>query len=108
VVLPAGKKNFPYHSHAAQTEYYIIISGSGQAKDGTGQTHPIKAGDHFICPPGESHQLANDSDRDLEYFVIADHHRADVSTYPGTDKRMIKPEYRVIRLAEADYYEGEE
>jgi uncharacterized cupin superfamily protein len=107
-ILPPGKKNFPYHSHAAQFEYYIVISGQGKAKDETGQLRPITAGDHFYCPPGEAHQIINDSSADLEYFVIADHHRADVSAYPGTDKRMIKPEYKVIRLTEADYYEGQE
>lgn len=108
VTLPAGKKNFPLHAHAAQTEYYIILSGTGRALDGSGQPHPLRAGDHLICRPGEAHQIINDSGGDLEYLVIADHHRSDVTTYPGTGKRMIKPEYRVIRLADADYYEGEE
>jgi len=44
----------------------------------------------------------------LEYFVIADHHPADVTTYPKTGKRQLKPEGRFVRLQDADYYEGEE
>jgi uncharacterized cupin superfamily protein len=108
VTMPPGKKNYPLHSHAAQTEYYIIVAGTGQARDEAGRLLPLKAGDHFICLPGEAHQIVNDSDRELEYFVIADHHPADVSTYPKTNKRMIKPEGRCIRLEEADYYDGEE
>jgi uncharacterized cupin superfamily protein len=108
VVLLAGKKNFPYHAHAAQTEYYIVLSGRGQVIDEAGHAGPIKAGDHFIVHPGEAHQIINESDRDLEYLVIADHHRADVTSYPQTGKRMIKPENRCIRASEADYYEGEE
>jgi uncharacterized cupin superfamily protein len=106
--IPPGKKGYPYHSHAAQTEYYIVLSGSGAVTDGKGKVSPISAGDHFICHPGEAHLIANDSNADLEYLVIADHHRADVSTYPRTGKRMIKPESRCIRPVEADYYEGEE
>ncbi|HEX3730074.1 MAG TPA: cupin domain-containing protein [Opitutaceae bacterium] len=108
VVLPPGKKNYPCHSHAAQTEHYIIVAGEGKAMDGEGKLHPIRAGDHLICLPGEAHQLVNDSKAPLEYFVIADHHPADVTTYPKTGKRQLKPEGRYVRLQDADYYEGEE
>src|SRR5262249_47337902 len=50
--IPPGKKNFPLHSHAAQTEYYIIISGSGLLLHGKGASQPVKAGDHVILSPG--------------------------------------------------------
>ena len=106
--IPAKRKGYPYHAHAAQTEYYVVLGGAGLVTDETGKVTPIKAGDHFIFLPGEAHQIANDSREDLEYLVIADHHRADVTTYPGTGKRMLKPEQRCIRAVEADYYEGEE
>jgi len=106
--IPSGKKGYPYHSHAAQTEYYIVLSGSGAVTDEKGKTVPIRTGDHFIFHPGQAHLITNDSKADLEYIVIADHHRADVSTYPRTGKRMIKPESKCIRPVEADYYEGEE
>jgi len=108
VKIPAGKKNYPLHSHAAQTEYYIIISGSGVLVHGEGASQPVKAGDHVILSPGEAHELVNNSKQDLVYFVLADHHRADVTSYPHTGKRQIKPEYRCVRVTEADYYEGEE
>src|SRR6516164_6061089 len=42
-IIPAGKKNYPYHSHAAQTEYYIIVSGAGVFVDEAGQEHAIRA-----------------------------------------------------------------
>jgi uncharacterized cupin superfamily protein len=109
VTIPPGKKNYPYHAHAAQTEYYIVLAGSGQALDEAGRLVPIRAGDHFICRPGEAHQIFNDSERELEYLVIADHHRAEVSAYPKTGKRMIKPGSICLgAITEADYYEGEE
>ena len=107
-IIPTGKKGYPYHSHAAQTEYYIVLSGSGQVLDGAGVATRIKPGDHFIFPPGEAHQIVNDSNEELKYLVLADHHRADVTTYPKTGKRMIKPEQRCVRIEDADYYESEE
>jgi uncharacterized cupin superfamily protein len=106
--IPAGKKGYPYHSHAAQTEYYIVLSGTGAVMDEKGQTTPIKPGDHFVFLPGEAHQIANDSATDLEYLVLADNHRADVTTYPKTGKRMLMPEARCIHPLDADYYENEE
>jgi uncharacterized cupin superfamily protein len=107
-VLPPGKKNYPCHAHVAQTEYYIFLAGRGQAVDAAGKSWPLKAGDHLLCLPGEPHQIFNDSDGDLEYFVIADHHPADVTFYPRTGKFSIKPEGRIVRVQDADYFEGEE
>jgi len=106
--IPPGKKGYPYHSHAAQTEYYAILSGSGIVTDEKGVDSPIKAGDHFVFLPGEAHQITNDSPDMLEYIVIADNHRADVTTYPSTGKRMLMPEARCIHPGAAEYYEGEE
>ena len=108
VRIPPGKKNYPFHSHAAQTEYYIIISGSVVLNHGEGMSQAVTAGNHVILPPGEAHELVNNSKQDLVYFVLADHRRADVTSYPHTGKRQIKPEYRCVRMTEADYYEGEE
>jgi uncharacterized cupin superfamily protein len=106
--IPAGKSGYPLHSHAAQTEYYIILEGSGLLINSSGLQTRIRSRDHFICRPGEAHQILNDGTSDLLYYVIADHHRADVATYPKTDKRQIKPEYRYFRIADVDYYDGEE
>ncbi|MEM8868283.1 MAG: cupin, partial [Verrucomicrobiota bacterium] len=69
---------------------------------------PINAGDHFICVPGEAHQIVNNSENDLTYYLIADHHKADTTTYPKTGKQMLKPGNACIYPKEADYYEGEE
>jgi uncharacterized cupin superfamily protein len=106
--VPAGKKNYPYHSHAAQTEYYIVLAGSGRVTDGSGNATSIQPGDHFVFLPGEAHQIENDADTDLEYLVIADHHRADITSYPATGKRLFKPEMRCVKTLDTDYYEDEE
>jgi uncharacterized cupin superfamily protein len=106
--LPAGKRNYPLHFHAAQTEYYVILSGHGRWLTGDGDGHPLQAGDHVIAHPGDAHQLAAEATGDLTYLVIADHHRADIGTYPKTGKRYLKPDYRTVRAEDAPYYEGEE
>ena len=106
--LPVGKKNFPFHSHAAQWEHYIIISGTGRFLDNEKNWHDVKSGDHIICPPGDSHQLENDGNEELVYYVIADHHPADITSYPNTNKRQLKPEYRIVETVDSDYYKDEE
>jgi uncharacterized cupin superfamily protein len=106
--LAPDKKNYPLHAHAAQTEFYIILRGSGAIIDHDGRTHPIEAGDHFIAHPGKAHQIINNSESDLTYYVIADQHPADITTYPKTGKRMLKPENKCVFLQAADYYDGEE
>ena len=105
--IPCGKVGYPLHSHAAQTEYYIILQGAGILRIEDRQA-PVYAGDHFICLPGVTHQIINNSYEDLIYYVIADHHRSDVTTYPESDKRQIKPEYRYFHISDVDYYDGEE
>ncbi len=106
--LPPGKKNYPYHSHAAQWEHYIILAGSGRFLDEKGEWQPIVQGDHVVCRPGLAHQIWNSGDVDLSYYVISDHHQADVTSYPNTGKRQIKPEYKIIEYKEVDYFSGEE
>lgn len=108
--LPPGKRNYPLHSHAAQWEHYIFLSGTGVIHTETDGKNPetVAPGDHVICPPGDAHQIENTGSEPLVFYVIADHHPADVTTYPNTGKRQLKPEYRVVKTVEADYYEGEE
>src|SRR3954464_13621006 len=36
--VPAGKCNFPYHSHSAQWELYLVISGKGTVRHKNGRT----------------------------------------------------------------------
>jgi len=106
--LPPGKANFPMHSHAAQTEFYIILSGTGVLHGDNHQQDRLVAGDHLICHPGDAHQIENDGTEPLVFYVIADHHPADVGTYTRTGKRWLSPERRVVVAADVDYYADEE
>jgi uncharacterized cupin superfamily protein len=106
--LPPGKSVCPYHSHSAQWEFYHVISGTGLVRHKDGTT-PIEAGDAFIFPPGEPHQLSNDSAADLILYVVADNPIGESCHYPDSNKWLVRlPESRLIRSAALDYYDGEE
>lgn len=105
--LAPGKINFPFHEHAAQWEAYYILSGRGQVRTPKGK-EAIKAGDYLVFPPGEAHQLINNSSEDLSFFVIADQPQADVIHYPDSGKWMTKPHRKAFEMQEVEYFKGEE
>jgi uncharacterized cupin superfamily protein len=51
VVVPPGKKAWPYHAHHVNEEMFFILAGSGTLRLG-GEEHPVKAGDVIACPAG--------------------------------------------------------
>ena len=106
--LAPGQTPYAYHSHAAQWEFYHVISGRGVARDDSGRT-PIEAGDAFIYGPGEPHQLINDSPEDLVIYVVADNPIGESCYYPDSKKWLVRsPERRLLRGESLDYFDGEE
>lgn len=108
--LAPGQTPYPYHSHAAQWEFYHVISGRGLARDDAGRT-PIMEGDAFIYAPGEPHQLINDTSEDLVLYVIADNPTGESCYYPDSKKWLVRsPERKLLRAdgGTLDYYEAEE
>jgi uncharacterized cupin superfamily protein len=105
--LPRGATNFPFHAHAAQWELYLVLSGSGELRAGDTVT-AVTAGDVFVCPPGEPHQLKNTGTEDLVYYVVADNPPADVINYPDSRKWFIKPQRKSFHMQETNYYANEE
>lgn len=110
VRLPPGAANYPFHSHAAEWECYLILAGSGTLRAGRRRT-PLAPGDCVLCPPGEAHQLANDGATDLLYYVIANNAPADVWHYPDSGKwGFARPDGgdRYFRPTDVGYFDGEE
>lgn len=106
--LAAGQTPYPFHSHAAQWEFYHVISGRGAVRHAEGTT-AIQAGDAFLFRPGEPHQLINDSNDDLVVYVIADNPIGESCHYPDSGKWLVRsPERRLMRAEPLDYYDGEE
>jgi len=106
--IPAGKIPYPYHLHSAQWEFYHVISGSGLVRHKDGTT-PIESGDAFIFPPGEPHQLINNTNADLVLYVVADNPFGESTYYPDSKKWGVRvPERRIMRSENLDYFDGEE
>lgn len=66
--------NIGYHSHNANSEVILCISGHGHFQyDDLEES--FAAGDVHYCPMGHSHAMYNDGDEDLVYFaIVAEHH----------------------------------
>ena len=108
--VPKGKTVCPYHSHSAESELYLVVSGQGSIRDKNGSTIVI-AGDAFYFGPGEAHQLANAGEDDFVYYVIADNPRGDSCYYPDSGKFAVTKEDSaevIVKGTEVDYFEGEE
>jgi uncharacterized cupin superfamily protein len=107
VRLPPGAVNWPYHSHAAQWEVYLVISGRGQVRT-PGGAAALREGDCLVHPPGEPHQITNTGAIDLVYYVIANNPPADVCHYPDTGKWSLPGRADPVRVEPSNYYDGEE
>ena len=106
--IPPGKSSCPYHSHSAQWEFYHVLSGSGSVRHANGRT-AIMAGDAFLFPPGNAHELINDGSVDLVVYVVADNPMGESCHYPDSGKWLVRsPERRLIRSNGLDYFDGEE
>ncbi len=110
VLIPPGKSYCPYHSHAIESELYLVVSGRGSVRDKDG-TSEVVAGDAFFFGPGEAHQLSNNGTEDFAYYVIADNAPHDSCYYPDSGKWAVRkesPDYVYVQGAEVDYYKDEE
>jgi len=107
VRLPPRAANYPYHSHSAQWEFYMIVSGRGQVRTPAGTTE-VREGDYAVIPPGEAHQLINTGAADLVYYVIADNPPSDICHYPDSNKWGVPGQPKLVRVQPTEYYDGEE
>lgn len=105
--FPAGHSGCPFHSHAGQWELYLIVSGTGTARCGN-ERHAVRAGDVFVHPPGEAHQLIAGRDEDLVFFLLTDNPPVDYCHYPDSNKWGLRSPRHFFRLGEVDYWDGEE
>jgi uncharacterized cupin superfamily protein len=88
VVLPPGKKAWPYHAHHANEEMFVILDGAGTLRLG-GAEQPVKAGDVIACPAGgaeTAHQIVNTGETELRYLAISTMLAPEVIEYPDSGK----------------------
>lgn len=90
VQVPPGKRAWPHHAHYANEEMFVILSGEGMLRFGSG-VWPVKEGDVVICPAGGgevAHQLVA-GDAILCYIAISTMREPDILTYPDSEKISI-------------------
>lgn len=105
--LPPGASVCPFHAHLAQWEFFIVHRGQATVRVGA-ETHVVGAGDVFVHPPGEPHQLTNTGADELEVVIIADNPMLDAFHYPDSNKWGLRPPGKYFRMQEVDYFDGEE
>jgi uncharacterized cupin superfamily protein len=106
--VPAGMAACPYHSHSAQTEFYLVLEGRGKVRDDAG-VHEVEKGDAFIYMPGEAHQLMGGEQVDLKVLIVADNPVGESCHYPDSGKWLVRsPDRAIIRSELLQYFDGEE
>lgn len=85
--LPAGKKAWPYHYHAGNTEALYVLAGRGKLRL-AGEEYDLVAGDYTAFPPGDAgaHRVINDSGDALRYLMVSTMRDPDVTVYPDSEK----------------------
>lgn len=105
--IPPGASVCPFHAHLAQWEFFYVLAGTGTVRAGD-ERQAIRAGEFFVHPPGEPHQLINSGPTDLEVLIVADNPQLDAFFYPDSKKWGLRPPGKYFRMTEVDYFDGEE
>lgn len=106
--LQPGRCGCPFHSHAAEWELFVILSGSASVR-ANAETRTFTAGDAVLHPPGEAHQITNAStSEELLFYVIADNAPVEFWHYPDSNRWGFRSPRKFFHAEEVDYWAGEE
>jgi uncharacterized cupin superfamily protein len=121
VVVPPGKRAWPFHFHHVNEEMFYVIQGEGTLRYGD-ERFAVRSGDVIAAPPasGRAHQLINTSTGELRYLAVSTMEAPDVFEYPDSGKFGVFAgaapgasgertfSYFGRRDAEVDYWDGED
>lgn len=87
VIVPPGKRAWPYHAHHANEEMFFILEGEGTLRH-AGEEYPVRTGDFIaaVADLGQPHQLINSGAAELKYLAVSTMEQPDVFVYPDSDK----------------------
>ncbi|MBA3850457.1 MAG: hypothetical protein C0502_10770, partial [Opitutus sp.] len=105
--IPPGAAICPHHAHIVQWELFVVRHGTGTVRAGD-ERRTVRAGDCFLHPPGEAHQLSNAGPEDLEVFIFADNPPLDGFWYPDSQKWGLRTPSVFFRMTPVDYFDGED
>jgi uncharacterized cupin superfamily protein len=105
--IPPGAAICPYHAHVVQWELFVVRRGVGSVRVNA-ESRTVRAGDCFLHPPGEAHQLSNPGPDDLEVLIIADNPQLDAFWYPDSQKWGLRTPNVFFRMTPVDYFDGED
>lgn len=115
-VVAPGKAAFPFHSHQANDELFVILAGRGELRLSS-QRHPVAEGDVVGCPAGgadSAHQFVNTGEVELRYLAISTMVSPEICEYPDSGKVGAyggSPTARTAHITrqadQADYWLGE-
>lgn len=84
--VPPGKAAYPFHSHLANEELFLVLQGEGELRYGERRL-PLRAGDLFACPAGgPGHQIRNSGQTELRYLALSTKHPLEICQYPDSGK----------------------
>ncbi len=114
--VPPGAVAFPFHSHRANDELFLVLAGSGELRLGAAR-HAVASGDLIGSPAGgpeTAHQLLNTGDGELRYLAISSCIDPEICEYPDSGKvgsyagRGEAGFYHMSRAADVrDYWDDE-
>ncbi len=88
VIVPPGKRAWPYHAHFVNEELFFILAGEGVLHMGD-KEYLLSSGDLISIPPGPeyAHELINTSDtEEFTYLSISTMEEPDIVFFPETDE----------------------
>ncbi|MGV3525258.1 MAG: cupin domain-containing protein [Candidatus Sericytochromatia bacterium] len=88
VIVPPGKRAWPYHAHYVNEEMFFILAGDGVLRIHD-KEYLITSGDLVSIPPGPqfAHELINTSaDEELTYLSISTMEDPDIIIYPESNE----------------------
>jgi uncharacterized cupin superfamily protein len=108
-----GNKLWPYHTHHANEEWVIVLSGEPTLRTHEGE-HVLKEGDVVCFPRGKegAHQIINRTDSPVRVVMLSSMIKPDLVEYLDTGKigaRSVAGDRIVLARPgpELDYWEGE-
>ncbi|MFM1850487.1 MAG: hypothetical protein RIS54_171 [Verrucomicrobiota bacterium] len=103
-LLP-GKAGCAFHTHSAQWECFVFLSGRGRVRTPEGFL-AVGPGDVVLHPPGTPHQTI--ADAELACLIVTDNPTEDIFFYPDSNKWGTRLGGKLFRINEVDYFDGEE